>query len=38
VLIALLNAFTFAFLFVIIRPITRRILSRNTIASAGGHQ
>jgi hypothetical protein len=38
VLIALLNACTFAFLFVIICPITRQIVSRITIASAGGHQ
>jgi hypothetical protein len=38
VLIALLNACTFAFLFVMIRPITRQILSRITTASARGHQ
>jgi hypothetical protein len=38
VLITFINACTFAFLFVIIRPTTRQILSRITAANAGGHQ
>jgi hypothetical protein len=37
-LIVLFNALTFSFLFVVIRPTIRRILSRITAAYAGGHQ